>query len=189
MHPGAIGPLELLIDEFMRRIPARDAGAPAHRDAMQPDGVVDQGTLPHHNRRRGEDVKAHRGRGDAPEICGVGEKRKDVIAGRGNGRFRFKNMLKHEWGFSWVESLAGSHQLLRPPINRWMRIPGACLAWGSRAEAANGGFDTRSTGILPVLVVGHGQTACAPFRIDRRNCFFASSPLCVRICGHAAGHR
>jgi hypothetical protein len=69
--PESIRPLKLFVHKPVRRIPGRDACAPAQRDAVNPEAVVDQRACPHDDGQRCCDVKNQPGRRDRLQVGGI----------------------------------------------------------------------------------------------------------------------
>jgi hypothetical protein len=75
--PRPIRTTLLGIDEAMWRIPLEDLSAPAHRQATQPQSIVDDGPSAEVDRPRRQDAEAEQIRRDPLEIEGVSEERED----------------------------------------------------------------------------------------------------------------
>ena len=81
MHPPRIRAAKLFIHELLARYPALDERAPAHRNAMQPDRIIDERALRHPNGKRRADPERQLRRRDACKIFGVGKEWENIFAG------------------------------------------------------------------------------------------------------------
>lgn len=82
VDPQPVGTADLLVHKTPRRIPLPDTGLPPKGDAEQTELVVDEGPLTHGNGKRGHDPKRKFRRGDPFQVGLIGEKGKDLPAGR-----------------------------------------------------------------------------------------------------------
>ena len=78
VHPRAVGPAALLVDEALGRLPARDLGLPSQRDPVEAQAVVNPHAGPQHDAGR-EDLEVQPGRRQRLEVSGVGKELKDFV--------------------------------------------------------------------------------------------------------------
>jgi len=72
--PALVRPPDLLIDEAPRRLPRGDLAAPADRDAVDPQPVVDGRAFSHLDRLRRQRLKPEPVRRDGVQVLGLGKK-------------------------------------------------------------------------------------------------------------------
>jgi thiol-disulfide isomerase/thioredoxin len=93
--PAAIWSAPLLVAEADRRIPAGDFRAPAHRQAVNFQPVINHRPDAHLDIAGREDIEIQPRRRDDLQIARIGEKRENPFARHRQPEFGFKNMRPH----------------------------------------------------------------------------------------------
>ena len=77
--PQPIRTAHLFVDKTLRRFPHRNLASPPQGDAAHAKSVINDGAGAHRDRRRCHGVKTEPWRRDCIKICGVGEKRENLV--------------------------------------------------------------------------------------------------------------
>ena len=116
--PSPVRAAELDVDEPMWRVIGVDPRPPRHRDPQQRSkAVVDHEAGPH-RAVLGQELEPHRGRGDAPEIVGVGEE--------------LEHVRQRAWDELRGQQSVGGHREPRAGIKRADRVMyKVCIAYAA----------------------------------------------------------
>lgn len=90
MVPPLVWSSNLDIGESMRGVPLGNLGAPAERDSVDTNSIIDQRAAPHLDRWRGQNAEAYPGRCDRVQVAGVGEERKGRLERTWHDGFKVK---------------------------------------------------------------------------------------------------
>ena len=96
MNPFAIRTFQLFVDKLARRIPRTNPRPPAHRQSVEQNPVVNQRSFLHPGGHLRQNLKSKRWRSQSDEICGIGEKGKDVVSRSRNRGLRLEKMFAHQ---------------------------------------------------------------------------------------------
>ena len=91
--PQRVGPLDLLVDEAIRRLPRRDLRQPADRHAVHAQPVADQRALAHGDRPGRDDAKAQQRGRQRLEVARVGEEPEHLLERAGQALLALKDVL------------------------------------------------------------------------------------------------